>query len=398
MSDRMRGIFDDSTGNRAFIDLLRTIGILQVVLFHVIHGIVRFSPTDDLPTFIERMPFWMNFAWQAYGVDMIFVISAFLLTWSLLLEHDDTGRIDFRSYYVRRLSRILPLYYIALVAFAIGQGNSFSEIALSAHFIGYIVSDYNVIPVGWSMEVMILYYLVLPWILVGLNKARRPVLWLTFAIIAVSIWRYLYLMAQPEDPARLFLTMIETKASSPAGFELYFRPWFRLPAFLMGTVLAYLLANRMIPKTWITPVIAVVLIVPILWLPVQDGNSLVYRWMSPALWAIYWALAPVIFARAFGFLMVWGMLRGLESPWKIPAIFRFFSLNIFSVYLFHMPFLAVAAVIVFQSTDVNVLGKATIWHVMAAFAVTSLLTYIVALPVTRYIERPMQQAIRRKLQ
>jgi peptidoglycan/LPS O-acetylase OafA/YrhL len=394
----MRGIFDDSTGNRAFIDLLRTIGILQVVLFHVIHGIVRFAPTGDLPTFIERMPFWMNFAWQAYGVDMIFVISAFLLTWSLLLEHDDTGWIDFRSYYVRRLSRILPLYYIALVAFAIGQGNSVSEIALSALFIGYIVSDYNVIPVGWSMEVMILYYLVLPWILVGLNKARRPVLWLTFAIIAVSVWRYLYLMAQPEDPARLFLTMIETKASSPAGFELYFRPWFRLPALLMGTVLAYLLANRMIPKTWITPVIAVVFIVPILWLPVQDGNSFVYRWMSPALWAIYWALAPVIFARAFGFLMVWGMLRGLESPWKIPAIFRVFSLNIFSVYLFHMPFLAVAAVIVFQSTDVNVLGKATIWHVMAAFAVTSLLTYIVALPVTRYIERPMQQAIRRKLQ
>ena len=393
----MHGLFDDSTGNRAFIDLLRTIGILQVVLFHVFHGIVRFAPKNEIPTFIERMPFGINFAWQAYGVDMIFVISAFLLTWSLLLELSEQERIDFRSYYVRRLSRILPLYYIALVAFAIGQGNSVSEIVYSALFIGYIVSDYNVIPVGWSMEVMILYYLVLPWVLVGLNKLGRPVFMLASVIIAVSLYRYLYLIAQPENPARLFLTMIETKASSPAGFELYFRPWFRLPAFLMGTVLAYLMVNRTVPKTWITPVVAILLMVPVLWVPVQDGNSYVYKWMSPTLWAVYWALAPVVFARAFGFFMVWGLLRGLERPWSIPAVFRGFSVNIFSVYLFHMPFLAVSAVLVFQSTDINVLGQATIWHVLAVFAVTSLLTYWVAWPVTRFIERPLQQAIRRKL-
>ena len=145
----MRDLFDESTGNRAFIDLLRTIGILQVVLFHVIHGIVRFAPSDSISGFVDRMPWWMNFAWQAYGVDMIFVISAFLLTWSLILEHNETGRIDLRGFYIRRLSRILPLYYIALILFALGQGNSLWEIVTSALFIGYIVSDFNVIPVGW---------------------------------------------------------------------------------------------------------------------------------------------------------------------------------------------------------------------------------------------------------
>jgi len=393
----MRGIFDDSTGNRAFIDLLRTIGILQVVLFHVIHGIIRFAPTSDIPAFIERMPNWMNFAWQAYGVDMIFVISAFLLSWSLLLELNQKGQIDFRSYYVRRLSRILPLYYIALVAYSIGQGNSVLEIVTSALFIGYIVSDYNVIPVGWSMEVMILYYLVLPRLLTGLNKSHRPVIWITIAILAVAVWRYLHLTTQPEDPAFLFLTMIETKASSPAGFDLYFRPWFRSPAFFMGTAMTYLLANRTVSKSWITPVIAVILIVPTLWLPVQDSDSFVYQWMSPTLLAIYWALAPVIFASAFGCLLIWGLLRGMVRPWKIRPIFQAFSLNIFSVYLFHMPFLAIAAVLVFQSTDASILGSATIWHVLAVFVVTSLLTYLTAWPVTRFIEHPVQRVIRRKL-
>lgn len=393
----MRHLFDDSTGNRAFIDLLRTIGILQVVLFHVIHGIVRFAPQESIPEFVDRMPFWMNFAWQAYGVDVIFVISAFLLTWSLLLENEETGSINMRGYYIRRLSRILPLYYIALILFAIGQGNSGWEIMTSALFIGYIVGDTNVIPVGWSMEVMILYYITLPWVVIGFGKLGRPVLWLALAIIAVALWRYLFLISQPEDSSQFFLTMLDTKTSSPAGFELYFRPWFRLPAFLMGTILAYLIAARMIPKTTVTPVISILVIVFIVWLPVQDRSGAIYNLFGETTWALYWSLAPVVFARAFGFLMVWGLLRGQETPWKIPAPLRTFSTNIFSVYLFHMPFLAVGAIAVFRTTDVTALGQAGLWHVIAVFFATSGLTYLFAWPLTRFVELPLQHRIRRKL-
>lgn len=394
----MRDLFDESTGNRAFIDLLRTIGILQVVLFHVIHGIVRFAPSDSISGFVDRMPWWMNFAWQAYGVDMIFVISAFLLTWSLILEHNETGRIDLRGFYVRRLSRILPLYYIALVLFALGQGNSLWEFITSALFIGYIVSDFNVIPVGWSMEVMILYYIALPWIVLALAKLGKPLLWLSLAIIATALWRYAYIVGQPEDPAQLFLTMVETKNASPAGFDLYFRPWFRLPAFLMGTIMAYLIAQNRVPRTIATPIIAIFLIAPLVWLPVQDQASWAYQAINPAIWALYWALAPVIFARAFGFFMVWGLLRGRDSQWKIPPFLTAFSRNIFAVYLFHMPFLAVGAVAVFMTTDPAALGDANALHVLTVFVVTSGLTYLFAWPLTKFVERPIQNWIRRKAQ
>ena len=394
----MRNLFDESTGNRAFIDLLRTIGILQVVLFHVIHGIVRFAPSDSISGFIDRMPWWMNFAWQAYGVDIIFVTSAFLLTWSLLLEKSQTGKIDLRGYYVRRLSRILPLYYIALILFALGQGNSAWEIVTSALFVGYIFGEFNVIPVGWSMEVMILYYLALPWIVLGLSKIGRPLVWLSLAIVGTALWRYLFLVAQPEIPSQLFLTMIDTKVSSPAGFELYFRPWFRLPAFLMGTIMAYLIIANRVHRTMITPIIAVALIVPILWVPVQDQSSWVYRVLPDTVWALYWALSPVIFARAFGFFMLWGLLRGQDISWKIQPVLTTFSKNIFAVYLFHMPFLAIGAVVVFMTTDPDALAKAGIAHVIAVFAVTASLTYIFAWPVTKFVEQPVQKWIRRKAQ
>lgn len=393
----MRDLFDESTGNRAFIDLLRTVGILQVVFFHVIHGIVRFAPSDSIPHIIDRLPGWMNVAWQAYGVDVIFVVSAFLLTWSLLFEHQETNGISVRRYYVRRLSRILPLYYIALIAFALGQGNDLWQIVTSALFVGYIVSDYNVIPVGWSMEVMILYYLALPWIVISLTKIGRPMLWLSLALVATALWRLVYMTGQPEDPTRLFLTMVETKTASPAGFELYFRPWFRLPAFLMGSLMAYLLIGDHIRATLKTPVITVGIMLLILWLPVQDQNSWAYQVLSSTAWAAYWALAPVIFAWAFSFFVLWGLLRGRDNPWRIAKPLRVFSTNIFAVYLFHMPFLAVAAIGVFMTTDLNVLANATVYHVLGVFVVTAGLTYLFAWPVTRFIEQPLQNWVRRRL-
>ena len=383
-------LFDPSTGNSGVIDLLRTVGILQVVFFHVIHGIVRFAPTEDIPAFIDRLPGLFNFGWQAYGVDVIFVVSAFLLTWSMLREINETGKISYRRFFISRLSRILPVYYLALFLFALAQGNSWWEILTSALFIGYIAGNTNVIPVGWSMEVMILYYIALPFIVTGLQKVGRPILWLAILVTAAALWRFLFLIGLPEDPSQLFLTMIDTKNSSYGGFELYFRPWFRLPAFLMGTLMAYPLAQGLAPRTYWTPAIALSLIIAIIWLPVQDRDSFAYQMASPIVWAIYWALAPVIFARAFGFLMIWALQRGTEKPWNIPWIWSPFSKNIFSVYLFHMPFLAVAAIAVFRTTDAAALGAAHWAEVVVTFVLTSAIALAFAWPVTRYIERPIQ--------
>jgi len=46
-----------------------------------------------------------------YGVDVFFALSAFLITKLLLLERDRTGAIHVRSFYVRRILRIWPLYF-----------------------------------------------------------------------------------------------------------------------------------------------------------------------------------------------------------------------------------------------------------------------------------------------
>ena len=49
------------------------------------------------------------------GVDVFFVISGFLITGLLLKEHGATGRISFRTFYVRRVKRIVPAATLVLL-------------------------------------------------------------------------------------------------------------------------------------------------------------------------------------------------------------------------------------------------------------------------------------------
>jgi peptidoglycan/LPS O-acetylase OafA/YrhL len=54
------------------------------------------------------------------GVDVFFVLSGFLITTLLLEEHDRTGRVGLRHFYLRRALRLLPaLAATVVVAFVL---------------------------------------------------------------------------------------------------------------------------------------------------------------------------------------------------------------------------------------------------------------------------------------
>ena len=46
-----------------FLDLVRAIGILQVVLFHVVFGVFSYGGSDAALALTEQLPTWMTFAW-----------------------------------------------------------------------------------------------------------------------------------------------------------------------------------------------------------------------------------------------------------------------------------------------------------------------------------------------
>lgn len=84
----------DRPGYLPALDGLRALAVLAVVMSH--------SWAQALPG-----------GWV--GVDVFFVLSGFLITSILLREHDRTGRISFRNFYLRRALRLLPALALTLV-------------------------------------------------------------------------------------------------------------------------------------------------------------------------------------------------------------------------------------------------------------------------------------------
>src|SRR5437870_6361968 len=77
------------------LDGLRAVSVLLVLAYHV-----NSSLWD-----------WLS---GAEGVSIFFVISGFIITTMCLREESRDGRLSIRGFYLRRVCRIFPLYFVVL--------------------------------------------------------------------------------------------------------------------------------------------------------------------------------------------------------------------------------------------------------------------------------------------
>lgn len=383
--------------NSDILHACRAIGILQVIWFHVIIGVARLAPDGAMPAVIDRIPGLFNPLWQAMGVDLIFMVSALLLGLSLFSEAQETGRISLRAHAVKRLSRILPLYWLAVLVYALAEGRFGGDFWRSAIFAGHILGDRNVIPVGWSMEVIILVYAGLPVAVMGLVRSRWPWLWLAAALAVTTLPRLAYLAASGADAAGFYPVMLADRTPPPAAFDLYFRPWFRLSPFVVGLALAFALARGLRPPA--RPALLLVSLACIAYgtgLPIHDAASWPYRLGGPLFWTLFWAFCHTVFALGAAGL-VWLAMTGRGTA-RLPlhGLWQAISKAIFPIYLFHMPIIALAAIPVYRSTDLSALAETTAVHVLATGALTAALTLGLATLLNRYVEAPIQTRLRRR--
>jgi len=92
-------------------------GLRFVAAFAVIiHHVEQFKMWVHLPNAFRNPVVW-SFGGQ--GVALFFVLSGFLITYLLLTEVDRFGDVSIRKFYVRRVLRIFPLYYLTIL-FALG--------------------------------------------------------------------------------------------------------------------------------------------------------------------------------------------------------------------------------------------------------------------------------------
>lgn len=95
----------DLQGHLPVLDGVRGLAILMVLLFHFVGGM---QPTNAIERAIVGVT---NYG--AYGVELFFILSGFLITGILYDARNEPHY--FRNFYMRRVLRIFPLYYGVLV-------------------------------------------------------------------------------------------------------------------------------------------------------------------------------------------------------------------------------------------------------------------------------------------
>ena len=159
-------------GRSSGLDGLRAIAALLVVVYHLhLVGNVSFGPLD---------PFVSG---GSTGVWMFFVLSGYLLYRPFV-----TGSVDLRSYALKRAARILPGYFVALVALVLLTGSTLP----AQHPLQYltITSSYDgqlrdFLGPAWTLSAEVLFYLTLP-VIARLAAGRELAVLLPLAALSIA--------------------------------------------------------------------------------------------------------------------------------------------------------------------------------------------------------------------
>jgi peptidoglycan/LPS O-acetylase OafA/YrhL len=168
------------------LDGLRGVAVLLVVLYHF--SIVL----ADAPGPLRALRTLFTPGWT--GVDLFFILSGCLITGILLDEKGSTGY--FRRFYIRRVLRICPVYYLALfVSLTVARAwllppngiSPLTTLAYLANFSNWLSLENLEIPAlnhYWSLAVEEQFYLCWPLAVFFLN--RKALLRLLGGVIVLA--------------------------------------------------------------------------------------------------------------------------------------------------------------------------------------------------------------------
>jgi peptidoglycan/LPS O-acetylase OafA/YrhL len=173
---------------RPELDALRFFAFLCVFSFHRI---------DYVPTDPVRNP-WLFRVGNVgpFGVPVFFLLSAFLITELLLRERQRTGKIHIQAFYVRRILRIWPLYFVVFFGLTLlnyfipGVGTTDPLAWLAFTFFagnwyilhhGWIAGSVDPL---WSISVEEQFYIVIP--VLAAFAGRRAVAIVSYLLLALS--------------------------------------------------------------------------------------------------------------------------------------------------------------------------------------------------------------------
>lgn len=215
----------------AYIDALRGIAVLGVIVVHVASA----APIADGPLKILLQQ-------GARGVQLFYVVSAFTLALSWHARHDGAS-----AFFIRRLFRIAPMYWLAIPIYLLfaGLGAGFfapssiypAQIVATILFVSAVVPIVPVVPGGLTVTTEMALYILFP-LLITVIRSRL------IALLALAL--SVYVAIRIYEPSIPLLLRWGADQSLVGVFAFFLLPY-QLPVFLAG-IAAFQLSDLALPR------------------------------------------------------------------------------------------------------------------------------------------------------
>ncbi len=168
LPDRYRRITTEGNYEGA-IDGLRWLAISSVIACHINSMLQNHAIITVHYTFLEAAIYNL-----LHGVQIFFALSGYILSNAFFKRRNEGKTIDLNAYYLRRLTRLEPAYFIVLLfsfAVLVFVTNKYTFAALLPHLglsmlyannFFYLAAHPLVFPIAWSLEVEVQFYIALP--------------------------------------------------------------------------------------------------------------------------------------------------------------------------------------------------------------------------------------------
>jgi peptidoglycan/LPS O-acetylase OafA/YrhL len=357
---------------------MRVLAIITVVAYHVTWIFMGEQGIDLDPFFFAQS------LTVFFGMDLFFVLSGFLIGSILLRSIEKSGTQDIGRFYVRRIFRTFPPYYLVLAILAV----AFKMTAAQRHHLGWeVLYATNFLPLqrgqtvmfwGWSLGLEEQFYLTVPLLFFALQRLRTvrarlgllAALWASALVVRMAI----------------FLSRHSWSDGDLYG-AVYFRTHTRFDPLIAGIIIA------VVHQRWSKDIAA--------WLKDPFHRALLGL---PSLGCLWLLLRPTIFGGEhvqMVHIFAWGTVTSLMyfglvplalytdgwiCRWLSAPYFRRMATLGYGVYLVHIPIIDHVMVPAAKAAQARHWSMALIWP--AALTATMLLALGVGYVLHVLVEKP----------
>lgn len=290
----------------------------------------------------------------SFGVTVFFFLSGYLITTLLRVEHEKTGTVSLRRFYLRRALRILPPFYIVLVlAVALTSmgllpaGMELSGVVAQALQYGnyWLINNgtYDGLPRGtgvfWSLAVEGHFYLLFPLMFVAISKWRGNgraqaaffwsicglvLLWRIWLVRVAGVSQYrTNLASDTRFDSLLFgcaLAMYGNPALEPSRLRESLWKYLLLPAGLLGLFTSFLVRDQIFRET-VRYTLQGVCLVPVFVCAIRYPQWLLMRPLSWAPLAFIGALSYSLYLVHHVIIyLLEELLTGVLGLWSVSGL------------------------------------------------------------------------------